>query len=590
MAWSYTPGQINSGWIEGDTLQIQWEHQWTVSEVPSTNPGSIRLRLVIETSEFWVYRKGYKWNTGYNLYVSDSIECDGTKLYFRQNALVNNGGYNFTGEIDVPNSWVGKTVKFNISLKIFSTEFGAHSTHTLSITAGSGSSLSVNRAASNVGATGSLSNGSVIYSEDNLTISATPNANYRISSLTVNNNEFINGNTYSVVGDTNVVSTAQILASDVGATDADIETTSTITIVRYDNSYVHTLEYSFGSLSGYITASGGTSASREIITGTSVPFAVPSAFYAQIPNAQTGLCTITCKTYASSTSTETLGDPTTCTFTARASASRCSPTVAETVVDINPVTTALTQDSSKIVRYKSTARCTIAAAARNSATLSELTINGHILQNGATSIDLTGDELTNRSIRFTATDSRGFTTVLDTAVTLIPYVMLTCNPEFSRNTPTDGNMNLTFNGKMYTGEWRSGISNRLTIRFRYRANDASQNYSNWMDISDQYTMQTSGYFSGTGTSQSAIALTRPDGESGYDYRNAYRFQIEVTDGDGTNVCSTVTREFVVQQGIPVFDWGKNDFRFNVPIILSDGNEEITITAGQLKNLLALLSQ
>lgn len=455
--------------------------------------------------------------------------------------------------------------------------FEYNNAYSLAISEGQGSTIQVARQSSDLGPTGVLTNGHLIYTNDTLRIAATPNSNYRILTLTVNGNAFVSGNTHNVTGDVSVVSTAQVLSSDVGATDADIETTSTITIVRYDNSYVHTLEYSFGSLSGYITASGGTSTSREIITGTSVPFAVPVAFYAQIPNAQTGICTITCKTYANSTSTETLGDPTTCTFTARASASRCSPTVSGTVVDTNNATTALTGDPSKIVRYMSTAKCTIMAAARNSATLSELTINGRVLQNGATSIDLTGDELTNRSIRFTATDSRGLTTVLDAAVTLIPYVKLTCNPELKRNTPTDGNINLSITGKMYTGEWRNNTSNQLFIWYRYRVVGTTA-FSDWVTVTG-YVQQTDSY------KLNATTLVRPSGEHGFDYRNAYEFQVKVTDGDGTIVCSEVIATATVQQGIPVFDWGKSDFRFNVPIYI--GNTQLT--EEQLQRLLTLLS-
>lgn len=585
MAWSYSK-QLSLDYFE-DKWRLVWNREYTISEVQSTSPGTIRLFLDVATSEFGTYDRYTGGWRGYDWPNEDTISCDGETIVIVESFLLTRQNASYSAYVNVPNSWAGKTVTLKLAGDTANDTFSASKTFTLSTSAGTGSSIVVNRAASNVGDTGSVASGSVVYENDSLIISGVPDANYRVKSLTVNGGQFTSGNAYTVAGDVTVIAEAQILASDVGATDADIEGTSTITIVRYDNSYVHTLEYSFGGLSGYITASGGTSASREIITGTSVPFAVPVAFYAQIPNAQTGLCTITCKTYASSTSTETLGDPTTCTFTARASASRCSPTVAGTVVDINPVTTALTQDSSKIVRYKSTARCTITAAARNSATLTELTINGHVLQNGATSIDLSGDELTNRSIRFTATDSRGLTTVYDAAFTLIPYVRLTCNPELKRNTPTDGNVVLSITGKMYTGidGWRTGVSNQLFIQYRYReyGKTAESDFSGWASVTG-YVQQTDSY------KLNATTLTRPSGEDGFDYRKAYEFQIKVQDGDGTNVCSTVTTTAVVQQGIPVFDWGKNDFRFNVPIILSDGNEEITITAGQLKSLLALLSQ
>ena len=141
-------------------------------------------------------------------------------------------------------------------------------------------------------------------------------------------------------------------------------------------------------------------------------------------------------------------------------------------------------------------------------------------------------------------------------------------------------MNYQTNAILY--KWRSNTSNQLFIQYRYRVVGTTA-FSDWVTVTG-YVQQTDSY------KLNATTLTRPSGENGFDYRNAYEFQIKVTDGDGTNVCSEVVATATVQQGIPVFDWGKNDFRFNVPIILSDGNEEITITAGQLKILLALLSQ
>ncbi len=587
MAWSYSYHPRSIDFYE-DKWRFAWHRDCSISEVKSLSAGTIRLFLEVTTSEFGVYGRwsgdydyGYVWETN-----GDTISCDGETITIVAPFVVTRDNASYSGYVDVPNSWAGKTVTLKIADDTTgeSVTLGASKTFTLTTNAGAGSTINVNRAASNVGTTGNIASGAIIYNGDALTINFVPDPNYEVLVHTVNGATFISGNTYTVSSDVSVISTARLLASDVGATDANIGATSTITITRYGD-YIHSLQYSFGGLSGYITENGSLSATEVKFSSTSVAFTVPTSFYNEIPNASSGVCTITCRTYENASSSQTLGDPKSCTFVASVSPATSSPTVAGTVVDTNTTTVALTGDNGKLVRYLSSALCTITATARNGASIVSKTINGQAVDSN-NQITISGDNLNNGTFRFTATDSRGLSTTTEVAVTLIPYVKLTCNPEFSRNTPTDGNVNLTFNGKMYTGEWRSGVNNRLTIRFRYRVNDASQNYSDWVGISNQYTMQTSGYFSGTGTSQSAIALARPEqGENGYDYRNAYRFQIEVTDGDGTNVCSTVTREFVVQQGIPVFDWGKNDFRFNVPIKI--GNTELT--EAQLLSLLALLS-
>ena len=583
MAWSYSEQSRDAGYIDdSQNLQVCWRRSWTLTETVGETVGKIRLLLEVNTTEFWTSKNG-GWNN-YAEECTDSIVCDGEEIIIVAKRTMNSNNVNYSVYFEVPNEWAGKIVTLKIADGIINNVlFSVSKTYTITTNAGAGSTINVNRAASNVGTTGNIASGAIIYNGDALTINFVPDSNYEVLVHTVNGATFTSGNTYTVSSNVSVISTARLLASDVGATDANIGATSTITITRYGD-YIHSLQYSFGSLSGYIAANGSLSATEVKFSSTSIAFTVPTSFYNEIPNASSGVCTITCRTYENASSSQTLGDPTSCTFVASVSPATSSPTVAGTVVDTNTATAALTNDSSKLVRYLSSALCTITATAKNGASIVSKIINGQAVD-GNNQITISGDDLNTGLFRFTATDSRGLSTTTNVSVTLIPYVKLTCNPEFSRNTPTDGNVNLTFNGKMYTGEWRSGISNRLTIRFRYRVNDPNENYSSWVDISSQYTMQSSSYFSGQGTSPSAIALARPSGENGYDYRNAYRFQIEVTDGDRTNVCSTVTREFVVQQGIPVFDWGESDFRFNVPIKI--GNTELT--EAQLQSLLALLS-
>lgn len=70
-------------------------------------------------------------------------------------------------------------------------------------------------------------------------------------------------------------------------TSAEMGSNVTINLKRATDSFTHTLTYSFGKSSGTI----GTS------VGTSVIWSIPSDLAAQIPNAVSGTCVITCKTY-----------------------------------------------------------------------------------------------------------------------------------------------------------------------------------------------------------------------------------------------------------------------------------------------------
>lgn len=447
--------------------------------------------------------------------------------------------------------------------------------YSLTISAGTGSSITVNRTScAGVGSTGNLSAGTKkLCKGDILKITFTASTNYKLSTTKVNSTTFTSGNNHTVSGNVTVASTAQVLASSVGATAANIGSVSTITVTKYNSSYYHTLQYTFGSLSGYITSSGGTSSSASKFSNASVAFTVPTSFYAQIPNAKTGTCTITCKTYSSSSSTTQLGDATTCTFTVTATG---GPTVNGTVADTNTTTVALTGDASKLIKYKSTAVATISATANNSAAISSKTINN----SAPTNNQRTFTNVSTTSFVFKATDSRGYSSTKTVNPTMIAYIKLTLNAEVYRPLPTGSEMVLKVSGNYYRGSF-GAYSNTLTLKYRYRE-ASSSTWSSWTTLaSSTYTIGTKSY------SSSAITVG-----TDFDYRTEYVFQVSAVDGTTDYPLTTVTNTINVQRGIPVFDWGENDFAFNVPVAITDGGLTIgstTITEAQLKSLIALIS-
>lgn len=447
--------------------------------------------------------------------------------------------------------------------------------YSLTISAGTGSSITVNRTScAGVGSTGNLSAGTKkLCKGDILKITFTASTNYKLSTTKVNSTTFTSGNNHTVSDNVTVASTAQVLASSVGATAANIGSVSTITVTKYNSSYYHTLQYTFGSLSGYITSSGGTSSSASKFSNASVAFTVPTSFYAQIPNAKTGTCTITCKTYSSSSSTTQLGDATTCTFTVTATG---GPTVNGTVADTNTTTVALTGDASKLIKYKSTAVATISATANNSAAISSKTINN----SAPTNNQRTFTNVSTTSFVFKATDSRGYSSTKTVNPTMIAYIKLTLNAEVYRPLPTGSEMVLKVSGNYYRGSF-GAYSNTLTLKYRYRE-ASSSTWSSWTTLaSSAYTIGTKSY------SSSAITVG-----TDFDYRTEYVFQVSAVDGTTDYPLTTVTNTINVQRGIPVFDWGENDFAFNVPVAITDGGLTIgstTITEAQLKSLIALIS-
>lgn len=444
-------------------------------------------------------------------------------------------------------------------------ELSGTSKFTLSVSAGTGSTVTVNRTTSALGtslaAKGNLSNGASVYKGDKLKITFTPSTNYGIDKHTVNGSTFTSGNEHTVAANVTVVATAYLLASDVGATDANIGSKSTITVTKYNTNYYHSLQYSFGSLTGYITSSGGVQSSEAKFSNASVPFTVPTSFYAQIPNSKTGTCTITCRTYSSSSSTTVLGDPSTATFTVTATG---SPSVSGTIVDTDSTTIGLTGDSSIIIRYRSNAKCTLTATPKNSASISTVKIRGTTVtgttSNGVTTAEKTYNNTTyNTEYTFAATDSRGYTTSVSVSpATLVNYIQLTCNPVISRPTPTGSSIVMSVSGSFYRGSF-GATSNSLTLDYRYKPTGGS--FGSWQTIS------SSNISFGT----SKYTVTNLSIGDDFDYKTSYVFEVRARDGSSSYVLSTVKKTIEVQKGIPIFDWGEDDFNVNVALMLSNVN-------------------
>ena len=312
-------------------------------------------------------------------------------------------------------------------------------------------------------------------------------------------------------------------ASSVSCSTADIGSNATISISRASSSFTHTLSYAFGDLTGTIATK---------TSSTSVSWTIPTTFYAKIPNAKSGTGTITCDTYNGSTK---IGSKT-CSFTATVSESASKPTLSPTVVDNNSTTTALTGDSSKFIKYYSNASVSTGASARNSATLKSQKITC-----GAKSISSasgTINAVESGSFTFSATDSRGYTTTQTVNKTLIEYIKLTCSLNAGAPT-TAGVATLQISGNYFNGSF-GAVANTLTVQYRYKTQGGT--YGSWTE-----TTATK-----SGNTYNATATI-----SGLDYQATYVFQARAVDK-----LATVNTDEQARRTIPIFDWGKNDFKVN----------------------------
>ncbi len=343
-------------------------------------------------------------------------------------------------------------------------------------------------------------------------------------------------------------------ASSVTATNANIGSKTTITINRAASGFTHTLTYSFGGMTGTIATK---------TTSTSVSWTVPTSFYAKIPNAPSGTCTITCDTYSGSTKIGT----DTCTFTATADKAICAPSVSVTAVDTNADVIALTGSNKRIVKGFSDVKVTTTVTVKNSATISSSSVSVVCGSAKKTGTSVTFDDAESATIKATATDSRGYPTeAAASGLTLVNYIVPTIKETISRESPTSDIVNIHVEGNWFNGNFGSK-ANTLKVQVRYKPK--SQASYEDTDAYVNMTVTTSG-------NTYTATLTLP----GLEYTKAYSIRIMASDAihvDGGNLAEPVYRNTEISKGVPVFDWGENDFKFNVPVILPKGyyfdNEE-----------------
>ena len=231
----------------------------------------------------------------------------------------------------------------------------------------------------------------------------------------------------------------------------------------------------------------------------------------------------------------------------------CEPTLSPTAEDVNTMTAAVTGNKNIMISGYSNAKVNTGAQTYKGATIVSQSIsNGNKVVNGASGT-INGVE----SGFFTAkvTDSRGYTVTKSLHKSFIGYIKPTCNLEVTAPT-TAGVMTLKISGNYYNGTFNTN-SNRLTVRYRYKANDG--NYGS--------------YKTATATISGNTYTVTVD-VTGLNYLNSYTVQAHAYDvlEDAYSVEKKV-------KAIPIFDWSENDFNFNVPITVMGKDLDYPIEDG-----------
>lgn len=349
--------------------------------------------------------------------------------------------------------------------------------------------------------------------------------------------------------------------SSVSASDAKIGAASTITITSYSNAFTHTLRYKAAGQSSYTTIISKTSLRSYPWTLTQ---AQQNTLYALIPNNPSITVEVQCETFNGSTSLGTNS----CSVTLSVDPDVCKPTISSvTLYDSNSKTVALTGSNQTLVSGQSNLYYSITASANCGASLSSSSYRVSCGGKTATASSGTIIGVTSGTINITVTDSRGVPTEWPATRTLIPYSPPSISANVQRQSPTSGTLQATFSGNRWQGSF-GYVTNAIAVKYRWR--EVGGTYGDWTIVPSASVLVTGNTYSSNGT----ITLG-----TGFSYTKAYDVQFMIADSlyDGSESAYTKTTTINVTRGTPVFDWGENDFNFNVQVKAGSG----MITSGNI---------
>lgn len=328
--------------------------------------------------------------------------------------------------------------------------------------------------------------------------------------------------------------------SSLLATNANIGSASALTINSYSNAFTHTIQYKIAGQSDYTTIYTKTS---EI----SFSWTVPMATYDYMsPTEKQKEIEFKCITYSGSI---TVGESTT-TIQAYAVESECKPTVSAAFTLLNDAS-ALTGNNTTAILNWSNVRITVSATGKHGATISKYTI----IHNGNTYDSNTHDftKIQVASFTYRATDTRGYVSEGSLVLTAIPYLVPTITITTTPPNIQTGETKTTASGKVFTGSF-GAQNNSITVQYRYKISGG--NYGDWITLT--HSTNQNNYT----TAVNSITL---------DYHQKYVFQGRIVDS-----LNTILSTEIPVVALPVYDWGKDDFQFNVVVCLSDDSYGSTL--------------
>lgn len=236
-----------------------------------------------------------------------------------------------------------------------------------------------------------------------------------------------------------------------------------------------------------------------------------------------------------------------------------------TVIDVDSRTTKLTGDSSVFVKYFSDASFDFNTSLAKGSTVD----SRYIICGSKANVDYyqeTGTlyNVDDHTFHFGVTDSRGYSVKKDVTVYMIPYVKLTASLTLAPLTLA-GNLTFTVIGNWFSGDFGTKYN---TLEFEYGIQKNGGDISWHIIEPDSFSINGNKY-----TARHTITNLDPSA--------IYTVTVNVIDE-----LMNAQTELVSVTSAPVFDWGKDDFRHNTPVMLTKSNSiRVTDDSGAIREVL-----
>ena len=241
-----------------------------------------------------------------------------------------------------------------------------------------------------------------------------------------------------------------------------------------------------------------------------------------------------------------------------------TPTLSPVVRDSNSITKALTGNDQKFIVGYSDLYFDSKADPRKAAyiTYQSVRCGSDSLDGSSTG---TFENIDSDTVYFEVTNSRGYTAKTTKTLDVILYSKLTAALRVNELS-LSGNLTFNISGTHFNGSFSTNNPNTLSVRYTLNKNGQPIATDVILDPSKQGTLTHSGNLYEYTYTITGLTPIEDDGSF-----NTYTLEVTVND----RLSGDITAEAVSTTAMPVYEWEKDNFTFNVPVHFSRGFTDAT---------------